>query len=122
MFYIFAPTRAVVLPSEDRSNTENMQATLLTHRTLGGALKTYRRVDSFNSRSYSFTSVKHKDYLDFMQMILESAGRVLTFEDSKTVTFTGRIAPGDVTLTSERETNNIIYRNFTINIKGAANA
>lgn len=122
MFYIFSPTRSVVLPSEDRGNTENMQAALVSHRTLDGTLKTYRRVDDYNTRSYSFSSVKHRDYLEFIQMLKESAGRIIHFEDSKTVSFTGRLAPADVELTSERETNNIIYRNFTINIKGAANA
>lgn len=122
MFTIFAPTQAVVLPSEDIGNTDSMQASLTTHRVLSGVMKTYKRVDSFNTKSYSFVSVKNAIYTDLIRLILESAGKVLILTDSRDLTFKGRLSPGDIDMTSERESNGIIYRNFTLNIKGAANA
>ncbi len=122
MFYIFAPTKAVVLPSEDIGNGDNMQASLITHRTLNGQLSTYKRVDSHNSKAYSFSSVKNEVYTKLVTLILESAGRVLILEDSKGITFTARLSPASVSMTSERESGGILYRSFELNFKGAANA
>ena len=122
MFYVFAPDQAVVLPTEDVGNTENMQAGLTTHRTLNGELTTYKRVDEFDSKAYSFTSVKNETYTKLIKLILESAGKVLILEDSKRITFTARLSPGSITMTSERETGGILYRSFDLTFKGASNA
>lgn len=122
MFYIFAPNYAAVLPSEEIGNTENLQADLTTHRTLNGALTTYKRVDDLKTRNYNFTAVKHTDYLKLQQLILESAGLILIIEDSKKVTFTARLSPGSIAMTSERESGGVLYRSFDLNFKGAANA
>ncbi len=122
MFHVFAPSRYVGLPSEDIGNTDKMQASLTTHRVLSGALTTYKRVDSFNTKTYSFTSVPHKTYLEFISLIQESQARVIIFEDSSGLSFTGKLSPGNIEMVSERESGGIIYRNFRLNIKGAANA
>ena len=121
MFLIYAPGHSVALPSEERGNTENMQASLVSHRTLSASVATYKRIDSKMARQYVFKKVKHVDYNKFITLILESAGRICVFTDSKGLTFKGVISPGDISLVSEKETGGVLFRDFNLSIKRAEN-
>ena len=121
-FRIFSTTDMVVLPSEEVGNTENMRLQVVTHRTLDAQVTTYKRATDQKDKTFSFASVKNRDYNKLITLILESAGKRILFEDSHGAIFRGVISPGSVTLTSNRESGGVIYRNFDLNIKGVTDA
>lgn len=119
MFLVYSATNAVVLPSEELGNTEQLQKKLVTQRTLDGSQTTYARSSTNVKKEYSFKRVKPSAYQPLIELILESKATPIHFEDSRGTSTIGVLLSDGLTLTSEHESDGLIFRDFKLTIVGS---